>query len=364
MFFGLIAVDNHPCCKMQEIVEAFFLGAIETQEFSMELFPEWIRATLQNANCALGEKFLNAHRLLHKAGLDAVTRRAIYEQVQLTNGIEELCNGTAHLPESAINWKTELGKAISSLMSALYSSLDLAVFRKDGEAGRPTHQLYSEFIKKNKYVCPFCGLSQFKNKRGARREDFDHYLHKSEYPLAAANCKNLIPTCGICNQDYKKTKDILADGTAFYPYADIPKVKLEVDCNAYPTMNNFDDPGDWSVNLTLIEPDEAAIPKMNAWNRVYAIKKRLEDEIREFFESWMEEVTDDHAFEIEEREFVRLITGARVRAREGAERRVEPKQIIKEAFYDFILNRADKAFRESFRILQNRRYKAAVIDGI
>src|SRR6185369_7382359 len=97
----------------------------------------------------------------------------------------------------------------------------------------PTKELYTEFIQKNKYVCPFCGLERYKNVLGAKREDFDHYMHKSGYPLAAANLRNLVPACGICNQDYKGSKNILADGAAFYPYAEIPEVRIGVMCENF-----------------------------------------------------------------------------------------------------------------------------------
>jgi hypothetical protein len=292
--------------------------------------------------------------------MSADVRRTIYELVTLTNSIENLCNGVTHIPDNVIDWQSALGESISDLMADLYGSLDLAVFRRNGVAGQPTHQLYGEFIKRNKYVCPFCGLRQFKNKRSIRREDFDHYLHKSEYPLAAANFRNLVPTCGICNQDYKRAKDILSDGAAFYPYGVMPKIKVEVDCKAYPATANFDDSGSWSVDLQLVTPSAIVAPKMKAWDRVYSIKKRLEDEIHEFFEEWMKEISDDHPQVLDKHEFAQRISSAKVKAGERANRRMEPKQIIKEAFYEFMLRKADATFLESFRRLQNSRFAEGV----
>jgi hypothetical protein len=356
MFFGLSPVDDHPCCKMQEVVEAFFLKSMEVNIFSMNLFPGWIHTTLNNAKCVLKEKFSKVHALLHSQGMILETRRAIYEQLRLTNSIEELCDGATHIPANSIDWESPLGIAILVLMSSLYDALDLAVFRRQGQTGQPTHQLYSEFIEKNKYVCPFCGLDKFKNRRGPRREDFDHYLHKSDYPLAASNMRNLVPTCGTCNQDYKKTKDILADGAAFYPYAAIPEIKVEIDCNAYPAPDNFDDSGRWVVKLELVLPDATADPKLKAWNRVYSIKERLENEVQEFFEEWMAEVSDNHAQAAEKEEYLELIASAGARAKEQSHRRMQPGQIIRAAFYDFMLSKAENGFVESFRQSQNRRY--------
>jgi hypothetical protein len=238
-------------------------------------------------------------------------------------------------------------------MLALYASLDLTAFKRNGQTGKPTKVLYEEFIKKNHYVCPFCGLGKFKNRKGARREDFDHYLYKADYPLAAANMDNLVPTCGTCNQDYKKAQDILADGTAFYPYGPIPKVKIEVNCTSYPTVDDFADTGTWSVNLELVPADPAAAPKMQAWDRVYSIKRRLADEIAENGEDWMQETADHVTQEVDRQGFKALINSAKTKAEKRSQRRTEPSQIVRAAFYDFILNRAKPTFVESFRRLLN-----------
>jgi hypothetical protein len=356
MFFGLEAIDDHPCCKMQEVVEEFFKNSIREESFSLNLFPEWMRATLRKKNCALNEKFSVVHALLHGRKMDSQARRDIYNQLQLTNRIQDLCNGIVKLPKNHIVWDSDLGKAISALMLTLYESLDLSVFKRNGQAGKPTHQMYNEFIQKNKYVCPFCGLDKFITRGGPRRQDFDHYLNKSAYPLAAANMRNLIPTCGSCNQDYKKVKDILEDGLAFYPYCSIPEVTVQVICKKYPLTTDLDDKGKWSVNVELAIPDKATLPKMTAWERVYSIKTRLEMEIREYFEEWMTEVSDDCPHEVDEEQFAGLIKSAKIKAQQSAKRRMEPKQIVKGAFYEFVLTKARSTFVESFRRLRNEQY--------
>jgi hypothetical protein len=353
MFFRLTAIEDHPCCKMQEVVESFFLNSVQNGRYSLNLFPLWVRPTLGGGTCTLSDKFSRVHNLLHGDGMDEAQRQGIYDQVRLTNHIKDLCDGSIPVPTNVVDWDSELGMAISELMFALYDSLDLAVFRRNGQAGQPTKEFYREFIKKNKHVCPFCGLAKFKNRKGARREDFDHYLYKAEYRLAAANMANLVPTCGVCNQDYKKTKDILADGAAFYPYGSIPTVKLAVDCTNYPAVDDFADTGTWSVSLELLTPDPAVAPKMHAWDRVYSIKQRLANEIAENGEDWMKEAADDVTHPLDGEGFRGLITSAKARAERRSQRRMEPAQIVRAAFYDFILNRANTVFVESFRRLLN-----------
>lgn len=356
MFFGMLAVDNHPCYKMQEVVDKFFLCAIDNAVFSIDFFPDWFHATLKKKTCGLSEKFHKVHILLYATVATEAGRQAIYDQVRSTNCIEELCEGAAQIHPNAIDMSSDLGKSIDGLMSSLYGSLDLTVFKRGKSKKSPTHQLYDEFIIKNKYVCPFCGLARFKNKLGVRREDFDHYLHRSKYPLASANMLNLVPTCSTCNQDYKKINDILEDGKAFYPYSVIPAVKLEIDCQKYPVPSNFEDRGKWVVNLELLTPDAAVAPKLTAWDRVYSIRQRLEDEVSEFFEDWMNEVSENHSAPVDNQEFLKLIAFARNKATKSSERRMQPGQIVRVAFYDFMLGAAAATFIESFRQSLNHRY--------
>ena len=353
MFFGLQAIEDHPCCQMQEVVEAFFQNSIDETVFSVVLFPDWFRPTLDGATCTVDEEFERVHTLLHAVGMDEGGRRQIYEQLQLTNRIHDLCDGGLPIPNSVVNWKSALGKAINALMERLYGSLDLVVFRRGASKTKPTKELYSEFIELNKYVCPFCGIGKYKNTRGVRREDFDHYLHRSGYPLAAANMRNLVPSCGTCNQDYKGSKDILADGAAFYPYAETPEMSIDVTCNNFPSLTDFDDEGQWSVAVSLAVPDETAIPKMKAWDRVYGIVGRLENEIQEFCEEWMEDVIEECTAEIDQEAFVDFIRRAREKASNAVLRRMQSGQIIRRAFYDFALSNANHPFFESFRLARN-----------
>ncbi len=335
---------------MQEAVEAFFHSAITETTFSNDLLPNWLHETLDKKSCKLDAKFEAVFDLLHEDGLDDAFRQGVYDQVVNTNHIAEICNGEEEVPAGVIDWDTPLGRAIKALMGDLYETLDLAVFRRNKNGGKPRHEFYREFVKVNKYVCPFCGLDKLKNVRG-RREDLDHYLHKSKYPLAAANMRNLIPTCGTCNQDYKKTKDILEDGKAFYPYSDILAVEIVVDCDAYPATDNLDDSGAWRVNVSLSEPSADIQPMMNAWERVYSVSERLENEVAEFFEEWMQDLFTelDGGNDVDEASFVQLLTYARDKASQAISRRMNPGEILRAAFFDFMITRAEKSFVESFR---------------
>ena len=155
------------------------------------------------------------------------------------------------------------------------TSLDLAVFHREGQNDQPTHQLYREFVKKNKYICPFCGLRRLRM-LGA-------YVGRISTTICTNRCfrlqlqipENLVPTCGICNQDYKGHKNILADGSTFYPYGAVPPVELKVECERLPLADDLDDKGEWSVTIRPSVADATVTSKIGTWDRVYKIRERL-----------------------------------------------------------------------------------------
>jgi len=349
MFFELTQISDHPCCTMQEVVEEFFSKSIGESIFSLSLFPDWFRPTLDKRNCKLDSDFKKVHDQLHKVSITKYIRETVYDTICDSNCVRDICDGNFCISEEVIDWPSSLGRAIESLMERLYGSLDLAYFKRVKGADKPCQEYYKEFISMNKYVCPFCSIKKYTNKLGDRREDFDHYLNKSSYPLSAANMDNLVPTCRECNQDYKGAKDILADGSAFYPYAEIPKVDVKVACLKYPAVDGRYDSGEWAVELTLAKPDPEINSKMTAWDRVYSVKTRLKDEISEFYEEWMEEVAWDVNSELDDDAFIELIRNAKDKAITASGRRMEAGQIIRAAFFEFLISEAEKSFLNSFK---------------
>ncbi len=50
--------------------------------------------------------------------------------------------------------------------------------------------------------------------------EFDHFYHKSRYPLLAISFYNLIPSCNVCNTHFKGAKDTVAYNI-FHPYTSV-----------------------------------------------------------------------------------------------------------------------------------------------
>ena len=67
-------------------------------------------------------------------------------------------------------------------------------------------------------VCPYCNRQYITvfNKENKNRStaDLDHYYAQSEYPFLALSIYNFIPSCAICNRNFKKARN----EEIIYPY--------------------------------------------------------------------------------------------------------------------------------------------------
>lgn len=120
------------------------------------------------------------------------------------------------------------------------------------------------------HICPFCGCEYF-DAPGAPREDFDHYLNKAKYPLAAANLRNLVPMGNKCNSKYKLTQDILFSVNghrrkAYFPYSAVGvRIILE---NSQPFGGTHDHLPRWEIEFV------PSVEESETWNEVFHIRER------------------------------------------------------------------------------------------
>ena len=341
---------------MQDAIETFFKESINNAVYGMHLFPIWFRGSLNNSP-ALSDEFESVFIDLQTEDQNA--RQRIYDQVRNNNNIEGICIDINFQIDETINWSNPIGINIKNLLNRLYTALDHAVFKLPGCVLKPKKSYYNKFIEVNKCVCPFCGLDKYPNRRSKARSDFDHYIDKGSYPLTAANTKNLIPMCDLCNQDYKGTKDIITNNghrtIAFYPYGDIPTIHFRINCINEPV--DIDDKGKWEV---FLQSDDANTnKKIENWNRVFEIKKRIIEEIEEFYEDWMEKFYEECFTEklnsIDE--LKNLLLGYSEKFILRIKRKMEAGVIIHRAFYYFMAEDASDLFVSSYLDLFNNTHE-------
>ena len=72
--------------------------------------------------------------------------------------------------------------------------------------------------------CPYCNRNYTTTHATYTNKtvfpEFDHFYHKSNYPLLAVSFYNLIPSCNICNTHFKGSKDSIIENL-LHPYTEL-----------------------------------------------------------------------------------------------------------------------------------------------
>ncbi|HHG3260552.1 TPA: hypothetical protein ACPVXX_004849 [Vibrio parahaemolyticus] len=352
MLYGLKVIEEHPCFKMQELLSNLFFDYALGYPFNDSIFPnnfskEYIKGQGGGFKKSIEE-------IIGKLPKDDIKRKDIYSQFVNNNSVEALCLEKTFIPEDKIKWNLKVGKELNDfLLSCYQSKLDLSVFRKEGCKEKPTHSFYNDFILSNGNICPFCGLNSYKNRFGSRREDLDHYLYKGEYPLAAVNMWNLVPTCTECNQDYKKTINVLYDGKrrteAYYPYGSVGGIKVKVRIKP---GSDSKQPNSWDI---IIDPNNTSeLEKVENWKRVYGITKRYQNDIAEYHDNWIMAALLDRTEKFKDLySFRRFMMSKAKYHKKLFIRKLEPKSLLKTSFFVFLARYADDAFIGKYMISFN-----------
>jgi len=163
----------------------------------------------------------------------------------------------------------------------------------------------------NGNVCKACGMEKLAAFRAGVpdgeqwRADYDHQLCKSKYPIFAVHPYNLIPLCTVCNQDAKKAKDLFRhtngnDRLAFYPYREEARDFITI------VFDNLRDP-EPTIKVEWNVPNTTVLDKLNTWDEVYDIRRRVEGQFRS-----LEDIIED---EINPIDAVHLVNRIRDEAR-------------------------------------------------
>lgn len=194
------------------------------------------------------------------------------------NEIDKMLSNKNYLFYFNVTFISDLVEAAKPIMHRGFDMLD-----DDKVLTRKKH--YNTLYSKSK-MCPFCALEIFNYPSSfLHKEDYDHYLDKEKYPLAAANFKNLVPMCKTCNQRYKRTEDTLFKDSiprkAFFPYG-----KKFSDINLLDSDPLNDDylPR-WVINFS---PE---CERTETWDEVFKIRDRVQFSVlKAFYSDWLTEL--------------------------------------------------------------------------
>jgi len=273
---------------INNIPKKFFSRIEEATTFGDHLFPTWSNRVFRGTN--LKNKFKAVYDRYKNYKTDSY-RRKIRSAFKFSNQIEKLCSnekGTEIITLSDLPKKIQ--DPISELFKYLYKT---AINYSDFQdyVDETLSELIDRFLRNNQIeVCPFCGLEGYLNLEGQARLSLDHWLPKSEFPMAAVNLNNLIPIGNRCNQSPAKgEKNILLNENkdrikAFYPLAEHSEVNVEFSFNKEPTIDGIKEE-DWDLNKN---PNDTSDEKVLAsWASIMNIDKRYNDYLKKYvFTLW------------------------------------------------------------------------------
>ena len=156
-----------------------------------------------------------------------------------------------------------------------------------------THEDNFDFL-----ICPFCGIDSFEPSEGMYREEYDHIIAKATYPFISVNFKLLFPCCKKCNQQEKKTKEILYKQNgerrlSFYPYdqnINVNSLSLIISLKENynnQTLKTLLQSIDWEIHILR---NGVIDIRDEPWDEVYGIKRRFTERIKRLEKQWYDEL--------------------------------------------------------------------------
>lgn len=208
----------------------------------------------------------------------------IEEAFNKNNQIETLCKNMIS-PIFYEDLETNTSKEFADEVKLFFNNLYKKVFN---QSAFEINKHYNEFFKRNKSLCPFCGLKTLEKDSSNHRDDYDHYLPKDEYPFNAVNLKNLLPMCSDCNKKWKKIKNPIKDTIskkAFYYYSTTqPEFEVEVEIINSDFM-------DFDAKIKL--NSHTMQDEVDTWDRLFSLSRRYRDDFvchEEFGISWIKNI--------------------------------------------------------------------------
>ena len=287
---------SHDITKLHEFLEHTVLEvwckADETIPFSIDLLHDDFTSLYTRKN-KLQEDIEKIYAEFINLSIEQ--KELISQSFIKNNQIEELCKGIIEPIyykdiENLVN--KEFTTTLKEFNNYLYKFLDKkdASFVKNFTSAT---LYYKELVKQlPASSCPFCGIEKIKSHRMSKRDAYDHYLPKSLFPFTAINVKNLAPMCKDCNEYWKydnnpimTNKDKGDFKKAFYPFSNLlPVINISF-------SNLVIDPFDEDKHILNINYiSDGYEEEVDRWLKIFNIKKRYDERLRNDLHYWLEEV--------------------------------------------------------------------------
>ncbi|USL10750.1 hypothetical protein [Bacillus bombysepticus] len=114
---------------------------------------------------------------------------------------------------------TQLKKIFSYLVNSIPNSKVREKLVEDLKIFHDEYKYFYKAVKWNAYlyqkalginICPYCAtqfIFVYESDNGNTRGTLDHFIDKAKYPIFSISIFNLIPSCKVCNSDFKGSKE-------------------------------------------------------------------------------------------------------------------------------------------------------------
>lgn len=249
------------------------------KEFFTEINPKYIKNPISNSYLIC--KKLNSKNI-------SILKKAIHSNIQ----IQEICEGS--IKPVLFDDIKKIDKDLANQLYIFCKSLYVKVMKlkpftdKFGKLSDHYKEFATINLLKTKR-CPYCGNARMLNEYNTKKEAYDHFLPKEQYPFISIHFKNLAPMCHTCNSSYKSRKnpiDIKKTGKGkkvFYSYSNYGKINFSVSLNN-PDLLNIR-PNDIALKNSLIGYQE----EVESWEEIFGIGERYKSIYAGECFNWLEE---------------------------------------------------------------------------
>ncbi len=278
--------------KLHEFILSFFNRIEnETGDFDISFFDPEFQAIVTRHRKILKECCENLYNTMNT--WDQPKKSEFCRQIRESNNIEGICNGSPD-PLKLNDIPEDIRSLTKDLFIKLYEQvLDGPAFTSQYATLREHFDAFRE-LNNDITVCPICGITELKTRFDKSRDQYDHYLPKSIYPLSSVNFKNLVPICTECNSfNAKGDKDtiVVSTGKLFFLYdAEHEGINIAFEIESDDTeIDNIE----WSVQFSSPDPREDEI---QSWRNIYEIDSRylglVKGRIQKWYKAYWEYMND------------------------------------------------------------------------
>lgn len=223
-------------------------------------------------------------------------KQIVKDAYSINNDILSLSNAT-NTPIKYSQLPAGISTQIKSLYDELWGDNKILGYATVVNSCGTVKQHFNRFREVNEFlVCPFCGLDSLLCEHDDGRDDYDHYLLKSQYPFISINFNNLFPMCHRCNSKNKNQKDLVYENVAapqrrfYYPYSN--EDNHEINLNIDSTNIDLNDPTKWQLIVNTSNP--AYEDCKETWKDVFDIETRYKAIISKHSKSWKDRIFLKH----------------------------------------------------------------------